>query len=81
MSHCYSVTVDINGKEHEICTLVPGNEDLSKHVHEAETKQTKPRAPSKEEVDRSIDFYMKQHKESQHPKTSNDTELEDMMEY
>ena len=79
MSHCYSVGVKINGVEKEICTLVPGNEDLTKHVRESETKKTKPRAPTKEEVDRSIDFYLNKHEDSQHPMDENKKELEDMM--
>lgn len=81
MSHCYSVSVEINGKEREICTLVPGNEDLSKHVREMEQKKKEPRKPTEEEINRSIDFYMNQHKDSQHPDDDNKKELNDMMEY
>lgn len=82
MSHCYSVGVDIDGKRRDICTLVPGNEDLSKNVREAEKKQTKPRAPTKDEINRSIDYYFKQHNDKQHPNSDpNKKELDDMLEY
>jgi len=62
MSHCYSVGVNIDGKEQEVCTIVPGNEDLGKHVYEAEKNKTKPRNPTKEEINRAIEYHFKNHK-------------------
>lgn len=80
MSHCYSVGVNINGKEIEVCTLVPGNEDLSKNVHDAEKKKTKPRNPTKEEIDRSIEFYLKKHNNAEHPMADEQDHMKDMLE-
>lgn len=88
MSHCYSVGVEMGGQERDICTIVPGNEELSKHVHEAEEKKTKPRAPTKEEIDRAIDYHLKQHSDKDHPLgeiaeeevlEETDPEIDDMM--
>jgi hypothetical protein len=67
MSHCYSVGVNVGGAEKEICTLVPGNEDLAKHVKEMEATGGKTREPTNEEVDRAIDFHLNNHSDKDHP--------------
>jgi len=55
MSHCYSVGVNINGEEREVCTThVPGNEGLSRDI-----ELGKPRKPTKDEVNRAIDYWKK----------------------
>ena len=62
MSHCYSVGVNIDGKEQHVCTLVPGNEGLSRHVRDMERLGQPSRKPTPEEIDRAI-----KHHQSQHP--------------
>lgn len=79
MSHCYSVGVDINGKNVEVCTIVPGNESLGKDVHDAEAKGTKPRNPTKEEIDRSIEHHLKNHKHEE-PPTEQQKEMKELVE-
>lgn len=77
MSHCYSVGVNLNGKEREVCTIVPGNEDLSKEVHDAKAKGIKPRTPTKEEIDRAIEHHLKHnHNED----TEQQKEMKDVLE-
>lgn len=67
MSHCLSVGVSIGDKAVEICTLVPGNEDLSRRVHDAEKQGGASPTPSKDEVQRAIDYHLGRHSEKDHP--------------
>ena len=71
MSHCYSMGVNIDGAEKEICTLVPGNEDLAKRVRDAEQAGGAKPKVSPEEVSRAVDFHLKRHREADHPKVPN----------
>ena len=91
MSHCYSVGVEMNGKQQDICTLVPGNEELAAHVRDAEAKGTKPRAPTQEEINRAIEHSMSKHSDFDHSyekrepeeikiEENNKKELDDMLE-
>lgn len=61
MAHCYTVGIEVKGKQREICTLVPGNEDLAKDVAEAQRLGKPPRNPTTEEIDRALDAYFAQH--------------------
>lgn len=79
MSHCYSVGVEIEGKNQDVCTIVPGNDDLAKHVKEMESSGGKPRAPTPEEVDNAIRYHIQNHKESDHETEQLDPELDDML--
>ena len=66
MSHCYSVGVNINGEEKEVCTVVPGNEDLAKDVEAG--KQPK---VTKEHIDRAIKYYLEHTHEEDEKVSSN----------
>ena len=51
MSHCYSVGVNIDGQEQEICTThVPGNETLARDIEERG-----PRPLTQDEIKRSVE--------------------------
>jgi hypothetical protein len=53
MAHCYSITVEIDGKEHEICTThVPGNEQLARDIAAGRTRK-----PTAEETQRAVDYF------------------------
>ncbi len=58
MSHKYTVSVDIDGKRVTIPTIVPGNEALGRDVRSSEKQRSKPRAPTKQEVDRAVRHFM-----------------------
>ena len=77
MSHCYSIGMNIDGTEREICTLVPGNEDLAKRVRDAEASGGAKPKVSSEEASRAVDFHLKRHKAADHPKLP--TGMIDMM--
>lgn len=77
MSHCYSIGVNINGTEKDICTLVPGNEDLAKRVRDAKKVGGSKPEVSAEEASRALDFHLKRHREADHPKIP--TGMIDMM--
>ena len=53
--HCYSVSITVDGKAKEVCTLVPGNERLSKEL----AGGRKP-TPTREEVNRALDWHLQQ---------------------
>ena len=59
MAHCHSVHVEINGRNVEICTVVPGNEDIHRDLKEGKEPKV-----TREHVDRAVDHYLKhQHDE------------------
>ena len=58
MAHYYSVTVDIEGKTQTICSIVPGNEELAKHVQMAQDQGIQPRGPTTEEIRRAADYFV-----------------------
>ena len=67
MAHCYSVGVEIDGKEEEICTThVPGNEALKRDIEVAEKGTGTGRAPTKEEVDRAVEFWKSERPKDRH---------------
>ena len=66
MSHCYSVGVQINGKETEVCTVVPGNEDIEKEIHAGRKPQI-----TNEHIDRAVQHYLKhKHEEDEKVRTN-----------
>jgi hypothetical protein len=55
MAHCYSVGVDIEGKEHTVCTShVPGNEHVRRALEKGQSYNL-----TKEDVKRAVDYYRK----------------------
>ena len=68
MSHCYSIGVKVGGVETQVCTLVPGNEDLAERVRKAEDGKGAKPTPSGAELKRAVEFYQKFHLPSHHPR-------------
>lgn len=68
MSHCFSVGVTIDGENRDICSLVPGNEDLARRVRDMESGKGEKPKPSDEEVRRAIEYHLNQHRPKDHPK-------------
>lgn len=57
MAHCWSVTVDLDGRERKICTThVPGNEALSRDIDAG-----RPRRPTDEEIARAVEWWRRTH--------------------
>ncbi|KKM79419.1 hypothetical protein LCGC14_1350070 [marine sediment metagenome] len=64
MAHCFSVTVEIDGKTKEICTThVPGNENLARRVQESQRRGTSPPKPSREEIGRATRHFLFEQRE------------------
>lgn len=74
MSHCYSVTIDIDGSDTEICTIVPGNESLKKDVEAGKSP-----IPTKEEIRRAINYHLKDHTHTDGTKSNNKSILHKIM--
>jgi hypothetical protein len=73
MSHCYSIGVRIEGKEKEICLVVPKN----KRIKEELDKDKAPK-PTPQEVDNAIEYHLNLHK---HELNAPRAEFEQVLDY
>jgi hypothetical protein len=75
MAHCYSVGVNIDGTEHEVCTThVPGNEHVRKAVESGQQYNL-----TDADVKRAVDYYMRKEHKIKEPHIES-PEVETMME-
>jgi len=65
MAHKFTAGVQIDGKETQIPTIVPGNEGLKYAVEKAQKGGSKPRSPTKDEVDRAVRHFLKKRSSKQ----------------
>jgi len=80
MSHCYSIGVNVDGKDQEVCSIVPGNEELAAKVKAAEKVGGPKPEVSPEEVQRAVQYHFKRHKPDEHPKGTDDNLVDQLNE-